>query len=716
MGASRAGRVVSFREVSDGGKGDGGEDVASYGPIRTYEIKFGNEQLLLTDMTKATAGSVIDGIPEHVVVSKRDYLLSTSHGVAHEWKGVRNVVDKFSDDLWAKYVGWYAAVIWGGGETDAERFFPRLSDAINAYDTSVVRIKGFKTKPDDLNIPENWDWLFTTNGNVEHDKNLLPEQLDDVYKRERELAVKMALDEERLKHLNMQIKLRMELRESYDKEMAATKKIHDEVMAFAVERARADMLLHHHNEKERLRAELKEHYEAVYKRERELAVKMALDEERLKHLNMQIKLREELRESYDKEMAATKKIHDEVMAFAVERARADMLLHHHNETEQLRAELKEHYDKEKTKAVEEAKAGLRREMQLAIDHEKELRKKMELEICHEKDMALHWLHVKVMEKQRQQQQRKLAEAGAQGLDPTNKSLVRARDGGDEMLAFMTRQKRVKLVGNESDSNCVVSVSREVSLTTNREEIKQVESPNLENVPIESSPLLSSNGSSSEHSKPFSKELAVVPLAPPVCLSHATQTKSKMLDGKSPSKFQTADDDDRSNELGGHHTAVEALLFAAERVESRKISAESMTAGPSIEEFAPTATSSKLTSLVTSKKKNRHGRILDESKTIEPADDDVLLGRGGYVNIHPGNIKFREKALELRPWYESSTKEEKYNISKVLIESVRGKGHRFLEKGSDGLWHEVSGNGVRKKASQSLRERVREKMIISTPSL
>lgn len=65
-----------------------------------------------------------------------------------------------------------------------------------------------------------------------------------------------------------------------------------------------------------------------------------------------------------------------------------------------------------------------------------------------------------------------------------------------------------------------------------------------------------------------------------------------------------------------------------------------------------------------------------------------------------------KALELRPWYESSTKEEKFNISELLIESVKSEGHRFLEKGKDKMWHEVMGNGARKKASQALRERIK----------
>ena len=51
----------------------------------------------------------------------------------------------------------------------------------------------------------------------------------------------------------------------------------------------------------------------------------------------------------------------------------------------------------------------------------------------------------------------------------------------------------------------------------------------------------------------------------------------------------------------------------------------------------------------------------------------------------------------------------------LIKNVKDQGHHFLEKASDGLWHEVSGYGVRKKASQTLRERVRGKMLLSTPT-
>lgn len=88
----------------------------------------------------------------------------------------------------------------------------------------------------------------------------------------------------------------------------------------------------------------------------------------------------------------------------------------------------------------------------------------------------------------------------------------------------------------------------------------------------------------------------------------------------------------------------------------------------------------------------------------------LQGRGGYTNIHPGNIRFREKALELRVWYEAcSSKEQKYEVSKVLVDCMKAENRRFLSRKDpdDGFWYEVIGNSVRKKASQALRERLSE---------
>jgi hypothetical protein len=66
------------------------------------------------------------------------------------------------------------------------------------------------------------------------------------------------------------------------------------------------------------------------------------------------------------------------------------------------------------------------------------------------------------------------------------------------------------------------------------------------------------------------------------------------------------------------------------------------------------------------------------------------------------------ALELRPVYDAcSTKEEKYKVSERFVNCMKAENRRFLErKDPNGPWYKVVGNGVRKKASQALRERIR----------
>jgi hypothetical protein len=122
---------------------------------------------------------------------------------------------------------------------------------------------------------------------------------------------------------------------------------------------------------------------------------------------------------------------------------------------------------------------------------------------------------------------------------------------------------------------------------------------------------------------------------------------------------------------------------------------------STDKITPTSPASSIKSKTT-----RPRRVIDTSCSVQPTDGDVLLGRGGFTNSHPGNIRFRDTALELRSVYEKSDKEQKFQISKMLLESVTSHGNRFLERGDDGLWHEVVGDGARKKASQALRERIK----------
>ena len=94
---------------------------------------------------------------------------------------------------------------------------------------------------------------------------------------------------------------------------------------------------------------------------------------------------------------------------------------------------------------------------------------------------------------------------------------------------------------------------------------------------------------------------------------------------------------------------------------------------------------------------------DQTSVGEPVgENDVLFGRGG-INLHPGNIRFRDEATRLHPEYESTSKEEKYPISILLIDFIEQTGGRCLEREPDGLWYEVDRNMASKKASQKLRQ-------------
>jgi len=105
----------------------------------------------------------------------------------------------------------------------------------------------------------------------------------------------------------------------------------------------------------------------------------------------------------------------------------------------------------------------------------------------------------------------------------------------------------------------------------------------------------------------------------------------------------------------------------------------------------------------SKRKSQRRQLSDHP--VVPTDRDIFFGRGGYNNTHPGNIHFRKEALRIRSIYERLTKEEKYDFSLVLVETMKQENRRFLEKETDGQWYEVNTQGARKKASQALRERL-----------
>jgi hypothetical protein len=89
--------------------------------------------------------------------------------------------------------------------------------------------------------------------------------------------------------------------------------------------------------------------------------------------------------------------------------------------------------------------------------------------------------------------------------------------------------------------------------------------------------------------------------------------------------------------------------------------------------------------------------------------DVLLGRGGRSNHHPGNKRYREEVENYRKMYDTlSTADEKTQISQALVDAINIAGGRFLEKEDRvadkiGEWYIVPNIVARRKASQALRE-------------
>lgn len=89
----------------------------------------------------------------------------------------------------------------------------------------------------------------------------------------------------------------------------------------------------------------------------------------------------------------------------------------------------------------------------------------------------------------------------------------------------------------------------------------------------------------------------------------------------------------------------------------------------------------------------------------PTHLDVLLGRGGLTNKHPGNIKYRETAEDWKGYYQSQkSKDDKKDVSILLMKCVHDYGGRFLIKDpSTECWVVAQDKQARKKCSQALRE-------------
>lgn len=89
----------------------------------------------------------------------------------------------------------------------------------------------------------------------------------------------------------------------------------------------------------------------------------------------------------------------------------------------------------------------------------------------------------------------------------------------------------------------------------------------------------------------------------------------------------------------------------------------------------------------------------------PRKSDILFGRGGGTNFHPGNMEYRRKIkMKQKDYIDARQRSTKSEIIAEIIREVQAEGGRFLKQDeSSKLWYEVDEKEVKKKTSQTLRE-------------
>lgn len=145
------------------------------------------------------------------------------------------------------------------------------------------------------------------------------------------------------------------------------------------------------------------------------------------------------------------------------------------------------------------------------------------------------------------------------------------------------------------------------------------------------------------------------------------------------------------------------------VPSKTIAASSNTKPKSKRIAAKKATKAKSTSSATAttttppaKKRIRRKEPVVRQYVVATAQD-VLLGRGGGSNHHPGNIAYRAYILKLQPTYKGLDRDDKTAMSEQVVQWVQQKG-RFLKRESKSSpWYIVTDATARQKVSQALRE-------------
>jgi hypothetical protein len=92
---------------------------------------------------------------------------------------------------------------------------------------------------------------------------------------------------------------------------------------------------------------------------------------------------------------------------------------------------------------------------------------------------------------------------------------------------------------------------------------------------------------------------------------------------------------------------------------------------------------------------------------DPHENDVMYGRGGGTNHHPGNKRYRKMVEDRKLEYVNSKRLDKPLVALEIIRLWRAQlpPGRFLKLDEKtGLWSDVGDKKAREKTSQALREK------------
>lgn len=96
--------------------------------------------------------------------------------------------------------------------------------------------------------------------------------------------------------------------------------------------------------------------------------------------------------------------------------------------------------------------------------------------------------------------------------------------------------------------------------------------------------------------------------------------------------------------------------------------------------------------------------MDSPAFVTLQDSDVVCGRGGLANKHPGNRMLRRICCENKVLYQSSMNPtHKQCLILSILMAIQQHGGRFVARTKDGRWEVISDKKAKEKTAQLLRE-------------